>query len=254
MRLTAIGGGVLLSAAILYVQVPKVSAEATTALPIVNISEASDKLAVLDMVDGQTAKTEALAPPQPIVYVVVEGDTLSSIAKQHQTTWKRLYDKNTNVENPDIIAAGTQITVPLADEQLTERELPVEPEPTPAPQSAASKKPAAVLRKSTTTTARGSVTGNTYTPGYCTWYVKNRRPDLPNNLGNAYTWVSNAAAQGIPTGATPAVGAVGQRGNHVVYVESVNADGSVNISEMNHQGLYVVTYRTLPGNYFQYIY
>src|SRR5690606_14498577 len=92
-----------------------------------------------------------------------------------------------------------------------------------------------------------SAAGNRYVPGYCTWYVKNMRPDLPNNLGNADTWVSRAAAQGLPTGSTPRAGAVGQRGMHVVYIKSVNGDGSVNITEMNHKGLWVVTERTLPG-------
>ena len=102
--------------------------------------------------------------------------------------------------------------------------------------------------------SQASSTGNRYSPGYCTWYVKNMRPDLPNNLGNANTWVSRAAAQGITTGSTPKAGAVGQRGMHVVYVESVNADSTVTISEMNHKGLYVRTVRTLPANYFTYIY
>jgi surface antigen len=135
-----------------------------------------------------------------------------------------------------------------------------QPRPQPAAASTASSSTQPSARAKTTAVAkstpapRGSSSGNLYVPGYCTWYVKNQRPDLPNNLGNAATWVSRAAAQGIPTGSTPQAGAVGQRGNHVVYVKSVNSDGSVNISEMNHKGLYVITHRTLPGNYFQYVY
>jgi surface antigen len=80
------------------------------------------------------------------------------------------------------------------------------------------------------------------------------RPDLPNNLGNANTWVSRAAAQGLATGSAPRVGAVGQQGMHVVYVEAVNGDGTVTISEMNHAGLYVRTVRTVPASTFMYIY
>ena len=77
---------------------------------------------------------------------------------------------------------------------------------------------------------------------------------MPNNLGNANTWVARAAAQGMATGSTPRAGAVGQQGMHVVYVESVNGDGTVTISEMNHVGWNVVNQRTVPASNFQYIY
>jgi peptidoglycan DL-endopeptidase CwlO len=77
---------------------------------------------------------------------------------------------------------------------------------------------------------------------------------LPNNLGNANTWVARAAAQGIPTGSAPRVGAIGQQGMHVVYVESVNGDGTVTVSEMNFRGRYVISSRTVPASTFRYIY
>jgi surface antigen len=82
-----------------------------------------------------------------------------------------------------------------------------------------------------------SYAGNTYDYGWCTWYAFNRRAQLgrpvPSNLGNAYTWYIIAKSMGVPTGLTPQSGAVGQIGNHVVVVESVNSDGSFMISEMN---------------------
>jgi surface antigen len=188
-------------------------------------------------------------------YVVQESDSLSKIATAHNTTWRRIYDKNSVITNPDVITVGMEFVIPTADEVIAERSLPepvivaIEAKP-----EVPSKKPvsrAAVTRASSTL---GSSSGNLYVPGYCTWYVKNKRPDLPNNLGNADTWVSRAAAQGLATGSTPRVGAVGQRGMHVVYVESVNSDNTVTISEMNHKGLYVTTVRTLPSDYFRYIY
>ena len=98
-----------------------------------------------------------------------------------------------------------------------------------------------------------AVAGNLYAPGNCTWYVKNRRADLPNNLGNANTWAARAAAYGYTVNNVPAAGAVGQQGGHVVYIESVNDDGTVNVSDMNWAGLYVVTYRTVPAWNFTYI-
>lgn len=99
-----------------------------------------------------------------------------------------------------------------------------------------------------------NIAGNTYDRGNCTWYAKSKRPDLPNSLGNADTWVSRAKALGYQTGIEPIVGAIGQQGRHVVVVESVNDDGTVTISEMNYQGLGVISRRTLPASDFRYIY
>lgn len=90
--------------------------------------------------------------------------------------------------------------------------------------------------------------GNGYSPGWCTWHVKNRRPDLPNNLGNAYSWTYMAQADGLATGYEPRAGAAAQLGNHVVYVEEVYADGSWLTSEMNYQALWVVSQRVIPPN------
>jgi surface antigen len=100
---------------------------------------------------------------------------------------------------------------------------------------------------------------NSYAWGQCTWYAKNKRPDLPNNLGNANTWYSTAAAEGYSVGSTPYAGAIGTTTEgaygHVVYVESVNTDGTVNISEMNYAGgVGVVHYRTVAASEFSYIY
>ncbi|MDB5163742.1 MAG: amidase [Candidatus Saccharibacteria bacterium] len=95
---------------------------------------------------------------------------------------------------------------------------------------------------------------NTYARGNCTWYAKSRRPDLPNNLGNAYTWISRARSQGMPTGKEAKVGAIGQSGNHVVYVEKLNPDSTIFISEMNYTSYGKITQRTLPASSFMYIY
>ncbi len=182
-------------------------------------------------------------------YVIQKGDSLSKIASLHGTTWQRIYDKNVKLEDPDHLLPGVVLTIPNSDEVLEARIQPVD-----IPARAASSQSSAPRARVSAATPRGSSDGNRYVAGYCTWYVKNRRPDLPNNLGNAATWVSRAAAQGLATGSTPATGAVGQKGNHVVYVESVNGDGTINISDMNYQALYVVTHRTVPANQFSYIY
>lgn len=258
MRITALAG--LLACVVFTASSSAASAETLGPLQASEIEIAVSKPIIIASLNTTPIELEPAQPPAPqiVKYTVLQNDTLSTIAGKHNTTWKRLFDKNENIQNPDIIAIGDELVIPSADEVVKERALP-------EPVVAAAVVPAPVSRKAQRPTApkaapvqrpqaRGSASGNLYTPGYCTWYVKNKRPDLPNNLGNANTWVSRARAQGLPTGSVPRAGAVGQRGMHVVYVESVNADGSVNISEMNHKGLYVITHRTLPGNYFQYIY
>lgn len=266
MRLSASLAGLFVCAMIFATNSTKVSAEAQTIAFAANQSSTTDTLAVLDLVsqNERPVKQEVAAPPAPAIqeHTIAEGESLSKIAKQYDTTWKRLFDKNTGIEHPDRVNAGDKVVIPKADEQLAERPLPVPPAPEPvatapsrkapvASRSTASRAPAA---RTARPAPRGTSAGNTYTYGYCTWYVKNRRPDLPNNLGNADTWVSRAAAQGIPTGSVPRAGAVGQRGMHVVYVERVNADGTIFISEMNRAGWNVTSTRTVPASYFHYIY
>jgi surface antigen len=181
---------------------------------------------------------------------VQPGESLAGIAVQYQTTWKRLFDKNSNIVDPDAIHPNDHLVIPTAEEQLTERDVPVR-------QPVKSSSPAVALasaKQSSTKYAGGSSAGNSYISGYCTWYAKNRRPDMPNNLGNAITWVSRAAAQGMATGSAPRAGAIGQQGNHVVYVESVNGDGTVTVSEMNHVGFNIISSRTVSAGTFSYIY
>jgi surface antigen len=91
---------------------------------------------------------------------------------------------------------------------------------------------------------------NRFAYGYCTWYVANKRY-IPW-LGNAIDWWPNARAYGQPEGQLPKVGAVmvtRESGyGHVAYVESVNADGSWTVSEMNFTGWNRVSGRTIgPG-------
>ena len=79
---------------------------------------------------------------------------------------------------------------------------------------------------------------------------------MPNNWGNAISWYYNAQYAGYNTGRAPRAGAIGwEFKNHVVYVESVNDDGTVNISEMNYGGRPGVRHdRTVPASTFLYIY
>jgi len=94
--------------------------------------------------------------------------------------------------------------------------------------------------------------GGKFPYGYCTWWVAHRRY-VPWN-GNAYEWWSNARAFGFAEGQIPMAGAIMVQGiswtspvGHVAYVESVNADGSFTVSEMNYAGWGRVDYRTIKS-------
>jgi surface antigen len=96
---------------------------------------------------------------------------------------------------------------------------------------------------------------NGYSFGYCTWYVASRRY-VPGGWGNAINWYGAAQASGFATGSAPRVGAIAwERMNHVAYVESVNGDGTVTVSEMNFNGGWDrVSRRTTAASHFLYIY
>ena len=80
--------------------------------------------------------------------------------------------------------------------------------------------------------------GGSYVAGQCTQWAWYNRQDLPGNLGNANTWADRAARQGFLVDHNPAPGAVFQTSSgyygHVGYVENVNGDGSVVVTEMNY--------------------
>lgn len=211
----------------------------------IKVSKPDGKIQVVAPKPKAPEKPVETPKPQPVIYSVVNGDNLSKIGTAYNVEWQRLWAKNTQLTNPDLIHVGDQITIPEPSEQL-QRDLP-------AVVALPAETPGVIAAKPVYDG------GNTYDYGYCTWYVKNRRgASLPNGLGNANTWYSRAAGMGLAVGSVPKPGAVGTttRGalGHVVYVESVNADGSINISEMNAPVFGKTTYRTASASEFSYIY
>jgi surface antigen len=259
MRITALAG-LFAFVTILTASSSSVSAEAFDILktnstqPTSLTASSTLEPIILLASEKKTASQKEPAKPEPKIHEVQSDETLSIIAQTYQTTWVRLFNKNEQISHPDVLKVGDKITIPSVDEQLADRPLPEPPVVQAAPAPRQSTTTASQSRTSVVATSRGSSSGNTYVAGYCTWYAKNMRPDLPNNLGNADTWVARAAAQGIPTGSAPRAGAIGQQGMHVVYVQRVNGDGTVTVSEMNFQGLYVISTRTVPASTFMYIY
>lgn len=256
MRLTAYAAGLFLCAVVFITTSAPASANIIEKAPLVEYTALDNNRVALEAPKKQSQDNEAPAVPPPLEHVVSSGETLIEIAKNHHTSWQRVYDKNPHMTNPDMLVVGEKLALPRSDEQLAQRVIPDPPLPSPKPGNMTASKSAAktVQKAAAVKVTRGSSGGNSYIYGYCTWYAKSRRPDLPNNLGNAITWVARAQAQGIATGTIPQNGAIGQKGNHVVYVQQVNSDGTINISEMNRQGVGIISSRTVPANYFSYIY
>ena len=191
-----------------------------------------------------------------VIVTVKAGDTLSSIAKKHKTTYVRLFNANKKIANPDMIDVGDKVRVPAKKEKLKNRMAALTQ---PAPASTNNYTAAVPAAAASTSTAYyssgGSSSGNTYYQGYCTWYAKDRRPDLPNMLGNGGQWTANAAAQGYSTGSKARAGAIAETPGHVMYVEKVYGDGTMLISEMNGSaGFGNVGSRRVPTSGHSFIY
>lgn len=148
--------------------------------------------------------TEEVAEPvsepqtlQPVIVTVVKGDTLGKIAATHQTTWKRLFDANTSIADPNVINPNDQIRIPFADEVIAERPLPAAPAPKP------------VAKKSTATGGNTSKAAPAVIDGNV-WDALARCESGGNwaiNTGNGYygglqfnagTWLSNGGGQYAP--------------------------------------------------------
>ena len=100
-----------------------------------------------------------------------------------------------------------------------------------------------------------------YPHGQCTWYVYHRMnqfdASISGDLGDAHNWNNRAESEGYtvthtPKNHTAVVFEAGQLGadtqyGHVAFVEKVNDDGSIVISESNVKGLGVISFRTIDA-------
>lgn len=95
---------------------------------------------------------------------------------------------------------------------------------------------------------------NLYTSGQCTYYVYDKvGGKIGSTWGDAKNWANAAAQSGYTVDNSPKQGAIMQTSQggfgHVAYVENVNNDGSVKVSEMNYgHGPGVVTSRTISAS------
>ncbi|WHI60742.1 LysM peptidoglycan-binding domain-containing protein [Mammaliicoccus lentus] len=215
------------------------------------------------------------------VYVIQEGDTLNKISKKFDVTVSEL--KEWNNLSSDIILVGKPLLV-SADVQLSGDEATAEPTTVSINAPEASAQEESLLRYVFEQTSTGSEYNtedyqayalptfnnespttavsysrpssgggaNLYTSGQCTYYAFSKRPDIGSTWGNANNWANAAAQSGYTVNNTPSAGAILQSTaggyGHVAYVENVNSDGSLQVSEMNYQGVGVVSSRTISAS------
>jgi len=190
-------------------------------------------------------KTLDILPRNGIVYTVKDGDTIASIADKYKS------DVSTITTYNDLeisgATAGLKIIVPNGELPTSER--PGYMAPVVYSSSSAGGNAYAGFRA-------GSV-GNRYAFGNCTWYAYERRAAMGKPVGsfwgNGGSWGYSGAAAGYRVDNIPEYGAVlveaGSPG-HVAVVESVAADGTVVVSEMNNSaygGFNIVNNRTISA-------
>lgn len=171
-------------------------------------------------------KTLLIPPSDGIVYQVKANDTIDGIVSKHQSN-RDLFITVNDAENGQL-PVGEHVWIPngvLASQVGRFR---------------------AVADGGFGWNYSPLYSGWGYDRGYCTWWAAFRRGQIgrpvPSNLGNAITWKVLASRSGLGIGTKPAEGAViwtpASRGwGHVGFVEKVNEDGSIWVSDMNSRGL-----------------
>lgn len=174
--------------------------------------------------------------PEPKLYIIKQGDNLTTIADSYHVTIQRIFDANLDITNPDVIEPSEELRIPEDSETLADRLMP-----------------SIIEAKPVVPTPSGfSSSGNTYTPLYCTWYVKDQLSWVQNGWGNASEWKYTS---GHKISSTPVVGTVAwaKSYGHVAVVTAI-AGGTVTVTEMNYKGLGVISSRQAPISEFEYIY
>ncbi len=210
-------------------------------------------------------KVLTLLPIDGVHYTVKAGDTVESIAAKYNVTPQSITTHN-DLELTGLVN-GSKIVLPGGVMPTTER---------PGYQA-----PRAVARVFTGNVYNGAyryaggfagggvynvyrntkstTPGNTNAWGNCTWYAWERRYEMGRPIpggamGNAAQWNSSFAAMGYQVDSVPSVGSIFQNGGgygHVGIVEVLNADGSIEVSEMNNYsggGYNGINWRNIPAN------
>ena len=191
--------------------------------------------------DALTPGQKLVLPPvNGIVYTVKSGDTVESLASKYKSSNELIVSYN-NLELSTSLTPGGQVIIPNGELPASEQPGYTPPRSTPSTANTGSAGGSGYGAVDASMAMASA--GNRYAYGNCTWYAYNRRAELGRPIGsfwgNASTWAAYARAAGYTVNGTPAPGAIMASGGgyagygHVAIVESVNPDGSVNISEMN---------------------
>lgn len=179
--------------------------------------------------------SSSLSSKSSTTYTVQSGDSLSRIANKYGTSVTNLMNAN-NLKNY-LIYPGQVLKIPSSSSTTNSSS-------TTASQSTGYASP--IFNHQ-----------NLYTAGQCTWYVFNRRAQAGSPISTYWSdakyWTYNATSDGYIVNHTPTVGAIMQSTagyyGHVAYVERVNPDGSILISEMNYTyGPYNTDTRVIPAS------
>lgn len=185
-----------------------------------------------------------------IAYLVKADDTLESIAERYGSSVEELVAAN----DLELSGISEGMRIMVKGGSLPETERPEYVAPVVAqPSYSYTYLGSTAVRTNMTVIYTGLSLSTPYTPGQCTSWAWYKRPDLPAFMGNASNWASAAAAAGFPVNRVPEAGAVFQTYEgwygHVGYVEAVNPDGSIVITEMNYGGVaYQVIRSVVPAS------
>lgn len=252
---------------------------AITKPTIVELSEASRNIATYAVEEGDTLQSIAakfnisvntikwandligdtvavgkvldILPRSGVVYVVKSGDSIESIADKYKASASAI----TTFNDLEISGLKTGLKIIIPDGVLPEAERPGYVSPVPSAPvytgfvTGYGAWHGSVLRMWSQSTPNNGG----YAHGNCTAYAYMKRAQMgrpvPTNLGNAYTWATQARAMGYNVNKTPAAGAVIQAGNHVGIVEEVLSNGDLRITDMNYgYRLYNVAERIIPAS------
>ena len=193
--------------------------------------------------------TTLYLPSTPgIVYTVKGDDSIESIAEKYGSTVAEIIALN-DLEVSGI-SEGTKIVIKGGSLPETERPEYVPPVRRPTYTYTYTYLGNTSERQNMRSEGYLSIGG-----GQCVDYAGYKRPDLVARgvRGNANYWDDSARSLGVLVDRTPSAGAIFQTDSgwvgHVGYVEAVNPDGSIEVTEMNYGYTpYRVVRSTIPAS------
>ncbi|MBA3372012.1 MAG: transglycosylase family protein [Euzebyaceae bacterium] len=145
------------------------------------------------MIVALPATAAFAAPAKPRTYNVVAGDSLSSIAQDFGikglSGWRRLFDANRKIDNPDLITVGARLRIPAKGAELKRRSLPAPPAPVVVAPVAPPRVDSSASRSSSSTDTSSSDSSSTDTSS------AESAPAPPSSAPSSGVWASLAQCE-----------------------------------------------------------